>query len=615
MPDIIRILPDNVANQIAAGEVIQRPASAVKELMENAIDSGATFIKLFIKDAGRTLIQVIDNGCGMSGTDARLSFERHATSKIREAGDLFCIRTMGFRGEALASVAAVAQVELKSKRIGDETGTHIIIEGSEVKSQEICSCTEGTSISIKNLFFNVPARRNFLKSNTIETNHIFEEFNRVALSYPHISFELYNNNLVVYHLEKSSLKQRIINLFGNTYNQKLLPVDQKAGYFSVSGFVGKPESAKKTRGEQYFFVNGRFFKHNYLHHAISNAFAELISEKSFPSYFLYIEIDPQEIDINIHPTKTEIKFQDEKTIYAILRSAVKQSLGLYCVTPSIDFDIDKGLDIIPLPKGQIVSAPVIKLDPDYNPFKNHLEPKEKKENILPAYPKDRFYSRHADSQIEISVDVPEIKSANGLSLPSDLDKNVNEGSKGIFMQLLNSYIVTHVKSGLLIVDQQNAHERILFEEYLEILTKSQAGAQQKELFPQMLEFSVTDTALLLEIIEDVKHLGFDISEFGANSFVINGTPCNMPESNLQNVIEELLEHYKMSKSDIGMDKNEKIAKAFASSIAIKHGHVLKTEEMTSIINRLFACKIPYHSPDGKQVLQIISKEELEKKFQ
>jgi DNA mismatch repair protein MutL len=613
MPDIIHILPDNVANQIAAGEVIQRPASAVKELMENAIDAGATFVKLIIKEAGRTLLQVIDNGCGMSETDARLSFERHATSKIREANDLFCIRTMGFRGEALASVAAVAQVEMKTRRIGDETGTHIVIEGTEVKSQEACSCAEGTSISIKNLFFNVPARRNFLKSNTIETSHIYEEFNRVALSYPHVAFELYNNNAMVFHLENSPLKQRIINLFGNNYNQKLLPVDQKAGYFSVSGFVGKPEAAKKTRGEQYFFVNGRFFKHSYLHHAVSKAFEELIPEKAFPSYFLYIEIDPQEIDINIHPTKTEIKFQDEKTVYAIMRSAVKQSLGLYSATPSLDFEIERSFDIIPLPKGQTVAAPVIKIDPDFNPFKTQTEQREKQESILPPYPKDRFYSRHADSQMQLPVENSE-KTTPIRSMESDMDNQVQEARKGVFMQLHNAYIVTQVKSGLLIVDQQNAHERILYEEYLEILTNQQAGAQQKELFPQMVEFSAVDSVLLLEIIDEVRHLGFDISGFGANSYVINGTPCNMPESDLQNVLEGLLEQYKQSKSDLSVDKKEKIARAMAVNTALKHGQILKSEEMISLIDRLFACKVPYHSPEGKSVLYIMSQEELANKF-
>ena len=368
MPDIIQLLPDNVANQIAAGEVVQRPSSVVKELMENAIDAGASHIKLIIKDAGKTLIQVIDNGCGMSETDARICFERHATSKIKEANDLFHIRTMGFRGEALASIAAIAQVELKTKRIGDDIGSSIIIEGSTVRSQEACSFSEGTSISVKNLFFNVPARRNFLKSNPVETNHILDEFYRIAIAFPNIAFEFFHNDHEEYILPQSQLKQRIINLFGNQFNQRLLPVELESTICNITGFIGKPEAAKKTRGAQFFFVNKRFIKHAYLNYAVTNAFEELIQTNSFPAYFLFIEIDTQNIDINIHPTKTEIKFIDEKHIYAILKSAVKQSLGKFSVTPSIDFEVEKTVDILPLRKGETVNLPTIKINPDYNPF-------------------------------------------------------------------------------------------------------------------------------------------------------------------------------------------------------------------------------------------------------
>ncbi|NTW33123.1 MAG: DNA mismatch repair endonuclease MutL, partial [Bacteroidetes bacterium] len=460
MPDIIRLLPDNVANQIAAGEVIQRPASAVKELLENAIDSGATHIKLIIKDSGKTLIQLIDNGCGMSETDARLSFERHATSKIKEASDLFNIRTMGFRGEALASIAAIAQIELKTKRIGDETGTSIIIEGTEVKSQESCQCSEGTSISVKNLFFNVPARRNFLKSNTVETNHILDEFHRVALAFPDISFEMYHNNSEVYHLTPSPLKQRIISIFGSNFNQRLIPVIQESGICNISGFIGKPDSAKKTRGEQFFFVNNRFIKHPYLNHAVVSAFDELLPANSFPAYFIFIEIDSKEIDINIHPTKTEIKFQDDKSIYAIMRSAVKMALGKFSISPTLDFNVEKSFDILPLKKGETVNPPTIKINPDYNPF--NTENREKKLNSSPAQSLINKTNRESweklyPSEVNIKQDNNEIiqqGEAVQQIIHSDWENNIQHQTKKQYLQLHSSYIVTQVKSGVMLIDQQ-----------------------------------------------------------------------------------------------------------------------------------------------------------------
>jgi len=615
MPDIIRLLPDNVANQIAAGEVIQRPASALKELLENAIDSGASHIKVIIKDAGKTLVQVIDNGCGMSETDARLSFERHATSKIREASDLFNIRTMGFRGEALASIAAIAQVELKTKRIGDDIGTQILIEGTEVKSQEACQCPEGTSISVKNLFFNVPARRNFLKTDNVETSHISDEFHRVALAHPDIVFELHHNNNEIFHLPVSSLKERIINIFGNNYNQRLLPVEVKSGICNLSGFIGKPEAAKKTRGEQFFFVNKRFIKHAYLNHSVLGAFEELLPANSFPSYFIFIEIDPKEIDINIHPTKTEIKFQDDKSVYAVMRSAVKQSLGKFSITPSIDFNVEKSLDILPLRAGETIKQPTIKINPNYNPFENQQKEKVQPLSLIDKNNKEnweKLYSRHADNQLELP-NISQQQESTQHFIDADLEKV--QPQKGIqYFQLHSSYILTSLKSGMMVVDQQLAHERILFEHFAEIIENSEAHPQQQQLFPQVLEFAPSDTALIKEISEDIKILGFDIDEFGQGSFVVNAVPADLLEGNIKQVIEGLLENYKQSRNTIGQGRNTMIAKALAKNISIKRGRPLQQQEMSDLVDRLFACSQPYNSLEGKPTLTIITIDELEKKF-
>ena len=616
MPDIIRLLPDSVANQIAAGEVIQRPASAVKELLENAIDSGATHIKLIIKDSGKTLIQVIDNGCGMSETDARLSFERHATSKIQEANDLFNIRTMGFRGEALASVAAIAQIELKTKRIGDEIGTLINIEGSEVKAQEACQCSEGTSISIKNLFFNVPARRNFLKSNTVETSHILDEFHRVALAFPNISFDMYHNDAEVYLLPPSQLKQRIINIFGNNFNQRLLPIELESSICNITGFIGKPEAAKKTRGEQFFFANRRFIKHAYLNHAVTAAFDELLPANSFPSYFIFIEIDPKNIDINIHPTKTEIKFIDDKSIYAIMKSATKQSLGKFSVTPSIDFEVEKSVDFLPLRNGETVKQPSITINPNYNPFEQNkkensyssasFKDKVNKDNWEKIYP-----SRNEDKKDFSNLTQQETHTQQVIN--TDWNKKIQHETKQL-LQLHASYIVAPVRSGLMIIDQQSAHERILFEYFVELLEKRESHPQQRQLFPQVVEFSPSDAVLMKEIAAEIKIFGFDIDEFGAGSFVVNGIPADLPEGNIKQTLEGLLENFKESKSNVGQNNNTILAKALAKNISIKHGKVLQQEEMSSLIDRLFACKQPYSAVSGKSTLSIISVEELEKKF-
>lgn len=617
MTDIIRLLPDNVANQIAAGEVIQRPSSAVKELLENAIDAGATHIKLIIKDAGKALIQVVDNGCGMSETDARLSFERHATSKIKEANDLFNIRTMGFRGEALASIAAIAQVEMKTKRIGDETGTMLIVEGSEVKLQEACQCAEGTSISIKNLFYNVPARRNFLKSNNVETSHILDEFHRVALAFPDLSFEMHHNNSEVYHLLPSPLKQRIINIFGANYNQRLLPVELESGICNMGGFIGKPEAAKKTRGDQFFFVNKRYIRHAYLNHAVSAAFAELLTEKAFPAYFIFIEIDPKEIDINIHPTKTEIKFQDDKSIYAIMKAATTQSLGKFSITPSIDFTIETSFDVPPLKKGETVKQPGITINPSYNPFdklkKETMEAPLSLKNQTNRENWEKVYSRHTDNQIGLPQFSQQEEPVQQ-TIHADLDSEAVQMTEKQYFQLHTSYIITSVRSGVMVINQQLAHERILFERFSDKLENNESRPRQKQLFPQVLEFSASDSLLIKEIADDIKILGFEIDEFGPGSFVVNSVPADEPDVNIKQIIEGLLENFKLSKNIAEQDKKTLIARTMAKTMSLKRGKSLQQEEMSSLVDQLFACKLPHTSIEGKPTMTIISLDELERKF-
>ena len=608
--DIIKILPDSVANQIAAGEVIQRPASAAKELLENAIDAGASNIKLIIKDAGKTLIQVIDNGCGMSETDARMCFERHATSKIQKANDLFAIRTMGFRGEALASIAAISQIEIKTKKIEDELGSSIEIEGSEVKSQNADNCPNGTSIAVKNLFFNVPARRNFLKSNTAETRHIIEEFNRVALVNPQISFSMFHNNKQVFQLYPSTLKQRIIALFGNMYKQRLVPVEQKSDIVNISGFIGKPEFAKKTRGEQYFFANNRFIKHPYLNHSVNGAFKELLPADTYPAYFLYLEVDPKMIDVNIHPTKTEVNFLDDKLIYSILRATLKQSLGKFSITPTIDFDIEGSMKFPDFSKNKVVKDPSIKPNPDYNPFETG------KKQIYDLYIDNRQKSNKDNwEKLYISDEKIPDKNINEQKLiePDWEQKDIEQRTEKIF-QIHNRYILTNIKSGLMIINQQRAHERILYERYLNILN-TKKGLSQQELFPQSISFSPGDAEILDEIKEDLQILGFNINKLGKNTFVINGTPADFPEKNISHVLEKIFENYKNNLLNLNLDKKINLARSMASNMSIKSGKVLMKEEMKALVDELFACKVPDVSPGGKPIIQIISVEDMDKGFQ
>ena len=591
--DIIKLLPDSVANQIAAGEVIQRPASVVKELIENAIDAGATQIDLVVKDAGRTFITVIDNGCGMSETDARLCFERHATSKIKSADDLFAIRTMGFRGEALASIAAVAQVELTTRRKEDEIGTKIRIEGSKMIEQLPKPAAVGTNFTVKNLFFNVPARRNFLKSNEAELRHINEEFFRITIMNPEIGFTFVSNEKELFHLYPGTLKQRIVGLFGKDYDSKLLPVNQITESVTIDGFIVKPEFSKKTRGEQYFFVNRRFIKHAYLHHAVENAYKELIPQDCFPGYFLDIQIDPKEIDINIHPTKTEVNFIDVKLIYAIMHSAVRKAIGQNNLAPTLDFDINPnmGIDFGEASRmDRPVVTPKVDFDPNFNPFK-----------ISPT--------RHQQQNWRIAYDDSSDTVANSQFADNESVKAAEEDQKSLFIQLQQSYIVTAVKSGILVVDQHLAHERILYEKYLKEM-ETEVRASQQELFPHHISLNINDASILKELKPELEKIGFRIETMNNTTFVINGTPVDCKGSDAVSIIEKILEDYKMNNSGNQSDRKLNLARSLASQMAVKAGQTLTALEMQDIIDRLFGCAVAELAPNGKKIFTIINADDI-----
>jgi DNA mismatch repair protein MutL len=617
MPDIIQLLPDAVANQIAAGEVVQRPASAVKELIENAIDAGADKIQLILKDAGKSLIQVIDNGCGMSLTDARMCFERHATSKIRKAEDLFAIRTMGFRGEAMASIAAIAQVELKTRRHEDELGTCILIEGSEVLSQEACAANFGTSISVKNLFYNTPARRNFLKSNPVEMRHIIDEFQRIVLANPKVFFTLHHDGQEVYHLPGAALKQRIIHLFGNSYNERLVPVEEDTSVIKLRGFVGKPEYARKTRGEQFFFVNNRYIRDAYLNHAVLMAFKELLPEDTFPLYVLFIDIDPSKIDINVHPTKTEIKYQDEQTIYAIVRSAVKRSLGRYNITPSLDFDQDNSIEhlVSAKPLEEIV-APTISFNPDFNPFTAD----RKMERELPFL---RSTGEHRSSPIPQNWDTLYEISKKETTLQQRIheqesievdDQEINKPSERQLFQIHNRFILSQIKSGFMLISQQAAHERILYERFLQQL-QNHSGVSQQSLFPQSVTLNSSDFELLKELLPDIRALGFDIREFGKNTVVVEGIPADLNNVGEHELLEQLLEGFKNNQAILKLDKRDSLARSLARNAATKAGAKMSLEEMNLLIDQLFACQMPNVALNGKQVISTFTLNELIERFE
>ena len=601
MLDIIKLLPDSVANQIAAGEVIQRPASAVKELMENALDAGATQIDLVVKNAGKSMIMVIDNGCGMSETDARLCFERHATSKISKAEDLFAIRTMGFRGEALASIAAIAQVELKTRRKEDEVGTKIINEGSVVKEQSLVPMQPGTSFTVKNLFFNVPARRNFLKSTQAEMRHVVEEFTRVSLMNPEIGFTLTSDGKELYHLYPGNLKQRIMGLFGSNYEEKLLPVRQEAERVRIDGYIVKAEFAKKTRGEQYFFVNKRFIKHAYLHHAIENAYMEMISQDSFPGYFLNIEVDPSDIDINIHPTKTEVNFLDVKLVYAILHAAVRKAIGQHNLSPMIDFDESPDLNKdfgAAFAMSKPLAIPNIPLDPNFNPFRKESSSREthydntfhRENNTNPGDWRLLYGER---------TDLP-----NESFVPKEDAKPNNQ-----YLQVNQSYIVTAIKSGMLVIDQNLAHSRVLFEKFLKEM-ENHSGVSQQELFPQAMSLNLNDASLLKEMMPELENLGFVLEQANPTTFMINGTPSDAAGCDAVDLLEKILDNYKINTTDLQLDRKLNLAKTMAAQLAIKPQTRLSEMEMQNLVDQLFACNVAEVAPNGKKIYVILNMEDL-----
>lgn len=613
MSDIIQLLPDSVANQIAAGEVIQRPASVVKELVENALDSGADEITIHIKDAGKTLIKISDNGCGMSPTDARMAFERHATSKILSANDLFCIRTMGFRGEALASVAAIADVELRTKRTEDEVGTLLHIVGSEVKKQEPVACNNGTTLEIKNLFFNVPARRKFLKSNTTELKHIINEIQRIAIPNPEIQLSFFHNYSPLYELARTNYRKRIVDIFGKSINQSLVPVEEDTSLVKITGFTGQPKFARKTMGEQFFFVNKRYMRHPYFHKAVMQAYEKLLPADSYPSYFLFLDLDPGGIDINVHPTKTEIKFENDRAIWQIVHAAVRESLGKHNVVPSIDFDQSGSIDIpVADKRNSDGSFPEIKVDPDYNPFDQQksssagnwssgsFEKQDTKhwEDLYAGAGSER------DAQPEISF---------GENTREETHRKEERYSGKKVLQLKQKYILTPVKSGLMVIDQKRAHERILFEKFMEVL-KSDSVASQQQLFPQTIELNASDAALLKDILDDLLALGFDIREFGKNTFVVNGTPGVLDVASPEIIVEKLLEEYKNSPVDAHAKAKEQVAISLAKASALDYGTDLEQEEIDHLIDNLFACATPNYSPEGKKVLTIQPLDDIEKMF-
>ena len=624
MGDIISLLPDSIANQIAAGEVIQRPASVIKELMENSIDAGSTSIKLIIKDAGKTLLQVIDDGCGMSDQDARMCFERHATSKIKKAKDLFEIRTMGFRGEAMASIAAIAQVEMRTRRATDELGVKIIIEGSEIKSQEACQCMVGTSISVKNLFFNVPARRNFLKSDTVEMRHVVDEFQRIALAHPDLFFSLHHNKSEVFHLPAGNLRQRIVGMFGSNTNKKLVPISENTDALNMEGFVGKPSFAKKTRGEQFFFVNQRYIKSGYLNHALMSAYEDLLPKDTFPLYVIFLEIDPARIDINVHPTKQEIKFEDERLVYNYLKVAARHALGQYSITPTLDFEQETSLNSLPI------------MNPKQNMggekrFENRTSLANPTEKKTVAGVNKNAASRLESSNLrnwqklyegldeldETSSDSSQqsvtIKSAAGqnFELGSDQDRPLAESR--VPYQIHGTYIVSQIKSGYILIDQRTAHKRILYERYLNDLQNNQQGVQQK-LFTKTITVAPADKPLLDEILPQIQLLGFDIEDFGNNSYVIHGIPAELSKGlDEQQLIEDLLEQYKAN-LELKMGIVENIALSLARGSAIKRGQNLTSEEMRELIDKLFACQVPYKGPTGDHCFVTYELDDLKKRF-
>ncbi|WP_299053137.1 DNA mismatch repair endonuclease MutL [uncultured Polaribacter sp.] len=603
MSDIIQLLPDHVANQIAAGEVVQRPASVVKELLENAIDAGAKNIKLLLKDAGKSLIQVIDDGKGMSTTDARMCFERHATSKITKAEDLFNLCTKGFRGEALASIAAIAHVELKTKTANEELGNFIKIEGSKISAQDFIATSKGTSIAIKNLFYNIPARRNFLKSNTVETRHIIDEFQRVALAHPDISFLMHHNNNEVYHLKASNLRKRIVSVFGAKMNEKLVPINEKTGIVSIEGFVAKPEYSKRKRGEQFFFVNDRFIKSSYLNHAVVNAFDGLLEQGAHPSYFLYLTVPANTIDINIHPTKTEIKFDNEKDLYAMLRATVKHSLGQYNVAPILDFNRDATLDTpyhLNTTKHQSSTTPKISVDPDFNPFK---EQEDKVPHV--AYHKEK-QTDNWQSLYTSTLSITDKEEQTELFNDKATTSNKT-------FQIQRKYLFSSIKSGVVLINQSLAHQRILYEEFLESITVKEANSQQL-LFPVKISFTSAEIEMIYTIKTELENAGFSFDEFTKDSVTIKGIPVSVTESKITIILEELLSDIDLEVPDASFSHFDIMAKSFAKTLSIKTGTQLSEKEQEGLVDDLFSCKEPSISPFGKPTFKTLTLNQIDQLF-
>jgi DNA mismatch repair protein MutL len=616
--DRIQLLPDNIANQIAAGEVIQRPASAVKELLENAVDAGATEIRLLVNDAGKALIQVIDNGAGMSETDARMCFERHATSKIRNINDLFHIRTMGFRGEALASIAAVAQVEMRTKRAADDTGTCIEIENSLVTKQTPVATVDGTSIAMKNLFFNVPARRNFLKSNTAEMRHIVDEFIRVAMAFPPIFFSLSSNGQQMFHLDGGSLKQRIVQLLGANYNSKIVSVKEETDYLNIYGFVGKPEMAKKTRGDQYFFVNNRFIKSPYLNHAVMSAFQDIIPNDSYPMYVLFIDLDPAQVDVNVHPTKQEIKFEDEKIVYAFVQAAVKHALAQFSITPTLDFDLD---------------ASIQQLDSIQQPFTEERRSTAQSSSIFQTFTEanqahkiDLDKQTHFTSWKDVSTssnassDEKPWVSVLAQSMQSEMPDD-NDAAHSPFsqpeevkpVQLFKTYILVPYAQQFLLIHQQAAHERVLYEKLKQAIDQKPIATQQS-LFPSTIDLTPADAVLILELIPDLQKMGYTIEPFGQTTFVIQGTPADIESGNEKKILESILEQYKHFSSELRLSNREKLLRCVAWQQAVKPGKLLTVFEMQALVQDLFSCITPNAAPNGRPTYTSFSKEQIDRLF-
>ena len=601
MPDVIKLLPDSVANQIAAGEVIQRPASVVKELIENSVDAGGKNIRVIIKDSGKTLIQVIDDGSGMSETDARLSFERHATSKITTAQDLFAITTKGFRGEALASIAAVAMVELKTRREESDTGILVVINGSKVETQEPCSCPVGSSFSVKNLFFNIPARRKFLKSDNTEIRHIVNEFQKIVLAHPDIRFSLHHNDSEIYNLMAGNLRQRIIGVFGKQINQDLITLETETSLIKIKGFIGKPENARRTYGEQFFFVNNRFMKHPYFHKAVVEAYQNILPVEAIPSYFIFMEADPASIDINIHPTKTEIKFEDERSIWQILMASVREALGRFNIVPSLDFENEALIDIPVMRSSNIIpEQPKIEINTQFNPFDGE-ERSHERSGFVERFEKENVANwEKLYSALEKENDNPE------------QFERIRESQRKFF-QIKNKYIVCPVKSGLMLIDQKRAHERVLYERFLECLSNNRA-ISQVDMFPVTAELNPADYIILKEIESELELLGFNIQHSGKNKITINGRPSDSDSSDPLEMLEILLEDYKNTQADPSTGAKEKVAAGMAGASAIQYGKVLSQGEMEDLFDTLFACQSPNYSPKGKPVISIFTLEEIDKRF-